>query len=371
MTLIPEKNKAKEHLGYLDSMRGIAALMVMAYHFINWKYDNRIEAKTASILFNGSDAVSFFFVLSGFVLSYQYIVIQRPLDFRKFYINRVFRLWPAFFFTVFINALNWNRTNITLHMLADVFLRNKTQFWEEAVLFRTYPQYYVPGWTLVIELSISLFVPFLIILARTNRKLIIWICFCILLIGKNMGEWYMFNFHFALGVLLSCFYFELQDNSFRLTKWYRYRHLILSAAFLLYSVRHIAGIFPPGARYTYIANYVGIDFFHFTGLASFIFIAAILCSPAAKAFLQNKLLRFLGKISYGIYLMHWLLVTDVFIYWDKLAAIFPGTKSAFIGLFFIYSAATILLAIITHYLIELPFMRLGKRLTAKMKPSVY
>ena len=47
-------------------------------------------------MFNGSDAVSFFFVLSGFVLSYKYLALGQPLDMKQFYTNRIFRLWPAF-----------------------------------------------------------------------------------------------------------------------------------------------------------------------------------------------------------------------------------------------------------------------------------
>ena len=85
-------HKPKEHLDYLDSARGIAALMVLFYHFINWKYDSHTLAKVGSIIANGSDAVSFFFVLSGFVLSYKYVVLRQPLDIKKFYFNRFFRL---------------------------------------------------------------------------------------------------------------------------------------------------------------------------------------------------------------------------------------------------------------------------------------
>ncbi len=85
------------HFGYLDSARGIAAIIVMIYHFINWKFDKEIGIKIISIVFTGSDAVSFFFVLSGFVLSYKYINQNEPLDIRKYYISRLFRLWPAFF----------------------------------------------------------------------------------------------------------------------------------------------------------------------------------------------------------------------------------------------------------------------------------
>jgi len=361
----------KQHLDYIDTVRGIAALCVMVYHFINWRYEDRLAAKIASIVFNGSDAVSFFFVLSGFALSYPYIVLNRPIDIKTFYINRIFRLWPAFFITVALNALNWNRYNLDFHSLKDLFVLNKTHFWEEALLLRTYAQYYTPGWTLVIELSISFFMPFMILLAKKSQQIVLWLLFAFLFIGGNMGGYYLFHFHFALGVLLSCFFYQLQQASFLQTRWYRYRYLIIGLSILLYSIRHLERIFPFGPTYTSIAKYVGIDFFHYTGLASCVFIAAILYSRKIQTILAHRFLRFFGKISYGIYLMHWLLVTDVFIYWNKLASYFPTARLAFFFIFFAYSGITILLATALHYAIELPFIRSGKRVTQRLKPTTY
>ena len=360
-----------DHLDYLDSVRGIAAIMVMVYHFINWKYESHIEAKLGSIIFNGSDAVSFFFVLSGFVLSYKYVVLRHSLDIGKFYVNRIFRLWPAFFITILLNALNWNRNDLGIHNLVNIFILNRAHFWEEALLlFKAHPMFYTPGWTLVIELAISLFVPFMIVLANKDKRIIYWLLFIFLLIGVNMGDWYMFHFHFALGVLLSCLFVQINSPEFKASKWYKFRYLILGISFVFYSIRHIDRIMPFGEVYNDFAKYTGVNFFHYTAIASFVFIAAILCSKKAQTILNHKFLQFFGKISYGIYLMHWLLVTDVFIYWDNLTAFFPGKKTAFAVIFTGYFIATILLATVLHYAIELPFIKLGKRIANRMKPSL-
>src|SRR5690606_19040924 len=97
---IAKGHKPVPHLSYLDSVRGIAALMVVVYHYLNWYYSGKLVVKITNIFINGADAVAFFFVLSGFVLSYKYVVLKHPLDIGKFYVNRFFRLWPAFFITV-------------------------------------------------------------------------------------------------------------------------------------------------------------------------------------------------------------------------------------------------------------------------------
>ena len=71
-------NNTEQHLKYLDSARGIAALMVFISHYTGYVYNfqNPRNIGIYCLLFNGNDAVSFFFVLSGFVLSYKYIIQQ-------------------------------------------------------------------------------------------------------------------------------------------------------------------------------------------------------------------------------------------------------------------------------------------------------
>jgi peptidoglycan/LPS O-acetylase OafA/YrhL len=61
-----------QRIEYLDSARGIASMMVVLGHFINWRLSNNFWVKVIPLtIVGGTDAVSFFFVLSGFVLSYK------------------------------------------------------------------------------------------------------------------------------------------------------------------------------------------------------------------------------------------------------------------------------------------------------------
>ncbi|MCB0696651.1 MAG: acyltransferase, partial [Chitinophagaceae bacterium] len=157
-------------------MRGIAALMVVFYHFLNWDYKDKLYMKVASIVFNGADAVSFFFVLSGFVLSYKYVVLKHKLDVRKFYINRFFRLWPAFFIAVITNALYHQRHELDFHRFIELFIYNKYGFWQEAALIRPADHvYYLPGWTLTIELVMSFFIPFVVLMAHKDKRSVWWL----------------------------------------------------------------------------------------------------------------------------------------------------------------------------------------------------
>ena len=74
----------------LDSWRGIAALMVAAYHFeATW------HGHGASLLANSYLFVDFFFVLSGFVIAHAYgAKINSARDLAAFAVRRFGRLWP-------------------------------------------------------------------------------------------------------------------------------------------------------------------------------------------------------------------------------------------------------------------------------------
>jgi len=86
--------------------------------------------------------------------------------------------------------------------------------------------------------------------------------------------------------------------------------------------------------------------------------------------LRNKVFLFLGRISYGIYLMHWMLVSYAYFYKDDIMKNFSSVKQAYLIVFPVYILSSLLLAVIVHYTIELPFMGLGKRITNRMKPSL-
>jgi len=361
--------KPKEHLDYLDSARGIAAVMVIVCHYSGWQYGDSTGNKLAGLVFNGVDAVSFFFVLSGFVLSYKYIVLGHALDIRKFLINRVFRLWPAFFVTIIITTLSaLYRSGINLTSLTETFIFNKTQFWEEALIFWSVQKYYHPGWTLVIELGASFFLPFVIALAKKDIRYIYWMLLVTLLFGRTVG--FGFLLLFIWGVLISCLFFKITDDSFKQTKWYKYRHLILLVALVLFSSRQLDRLSPLGPSFIYVTNYLGIGFYDYSGLASFVFIAAMISSDLLKKILRLKSLLFLGKICYGIYLMHWVLNDNIFFFKAQIMQHFSSTLSAYLIVFVFYSAGTIILATLIHYTIEQPFIRMGKRITDKMKPSL-
>ena len=355
----------EQHFKFLDSARGIAALMVFGSHYIARHFQDKMNVHYFFFLFNGNDAVAFFFVLSGFVLSYKYIVLGKDLDVKKFYVARVFRLFPAYFLIILSTFLYDYRHYLGPQLLLDTFVYNKNAFWNEALLLRFQNALYYPGWTLTIEMIVSFLMPFYSALAINNRKFIPYLIIITLIIGNNLDYSYLFFF----GIIASSYYARITVTSFQQSKWYRTRYLLLGAGIILFSLRQFDSVVPFGIRYNEIANFLGVNFFTYSGIACFIFLVAILRSKNTQNILEHRVLVFLGKISYSIYLVHILVIDALYHQMEKY--FYPQhTPLHFILGTIICIICVVLVASAMHYWVELPFMRMGKRIANRLKPSL-
>ena len=92
--------KAKPRYEILDGLRGVAALMVVGYHLME---TYRTSYATQAIN-HGYLAVDFFFVLSGFVTGYAYDDRWGKMSTWEFFKRRLTRLHPMVVFSVIIGA---------------------------------------------------------------------------------------------------------------------------------------------------------------------------------------------------------------------------------------------------------------------------
>jgi peptidoglycan/LPS O-acetylase OafA/YrhL len=82
--------QTKQHFQILDGLRGVAALAVVTFHFMEWAYT---DAST-NWIGHGFLAVDFFFCLSGFVIGYAYDDRIAKMGILKFFKLRIIRLHP-------------------------------------------------------------------------------------------------------------------------------------------------------------------------------------------------------------------------------------------------------------------------------------
>jgi len=80
----------KQHFEILDGLRGTAAILVVAFHIVQWIY----PSYTVNPLRHCHLAVDFFFVLSGFVVGYAYDDRWPTMRIRDFIRIRLIRLHP-------------------------------------------------------------------------------------------------------------------------------------------------------------------------------------------------------------------------------------------------------------------------------------
>ena len=80
--------EAKPHFAVLDGLRGVAAVGVVTFHFMEaaiWDYSKLWIG-------HGFLAVDFFFCLSGFVMGYAYDDRVATMGLRRFFKSRLIRL---------------------------------------------------------------------------------------------------------------------------------------------------------------------------------------------------------------------------------------------------------------------------------------
>lgn len=82
--------KTKPHFEILDGLRGVAALAVVVFHFMEWVYTDASQ----NFIGHGFLAVDFFFCLSGFVIGYAYDDRIAKMGILEFFKSRIIRLHP-------------------------------------------------------------------------------------------------------------------------------------------------------------------------------------------------------------------------------------------------------------------------------------
>jgi peptidoglycan/LPS O-acetylase OafA/YrhL len=103
------ENQKKIFFENLDGLRFFCFLSVFFYHSFTTSFDYILNNPAyhfikKDIFGNGNLGVNFFFVLSGFLITYLLIEEKRmnsTIDLKKFWMRRILRIWPLYFFCVF------------------------------------------------------------------------------------------------------------------------------------------------------------------------------------------------------------------------------------------------------------------------------
>lgn len=100
---------SKRHFLILDALRGIAAIVVVLFHFLE-VYSGGDHIK--QFINHGYLAVDFFFMLSGFVMAHAYDDRWNKMTVKDFFKRRLIRLHPMIIFGMTLGAICFYLENL-------------------------------------------------------------------------------------------------------------------------------------------------------------------------------------------------------------------------------------------------------------------
>jgi uncharacterized membrane protein YhdT len=150
---VPAKSPTPSHrrpfLDGLDVLRFLASLHIVLFHF----YNTGNHSYTRFVSW-GASGLTLFFVLSGFVLAYQYGDRCGGLDTTQFWTKRFCRLYPTYLISIIAMCLLLPRSSINSSSLAAVILGVTSWTpWAFENNINT------PGWTVGTFMFLYLFFP--------------------------------------------------------------------------------------------------------------------------------------------------------------------------------------------------------------------
>ncbi len=356
----------------LDSMRGVAALIVVFNHLYN--FIPALAADT-SWLFNytpvhwlvaGRQAVMLFFVLSGFVLALPYFNGYAQA-YKPYLIRRFCRIYIPFFVVLLVAALLWK-----LLASASLSYAPHGDEWSYPVDLFGFVSHILmlgvgmgnalnpPMWTLIIEMRVSIIFPVLVVLVRrfswglVIAGVFVWYGIAKLYVFLDgAGNFYMANTHLG-AILLTLYYvpyflfgiFIASHADFfkmLMSRIPRILHFLFALLIFLMPYAFLKGNFMIAELwYGVVASYL-----------------VLICVSFDRVndLLSGGVLQWLGKVSYSLYLVHMPVLLSMLYGLHDVLPLLVILALAFPLVFVVADLA--------YRFVEVPAMRLGKQLTKK------
>lgn len=273
----------------LDSLRAIAATMVLLFHA-------RVPGSSAGFL-----GVDVFFVLSGYLITR--LLIEESgegnIDYARFWVRRIGRLYPALlmFLVGYLTAAAFLLPAIPLTQHVFDSVAAGLYFSDIVQGFMWNIEYIRHTWTLGVEMKFYVLWPFVIsAISKMERKQAVQILVLLFVLGtgwrgvlaSNVSDawtvYYRFDTHstgLVLGSLFGLVNIKLQE------RWWVVG--VFGMAFSLYAA-------------AWRGNITAVLGFTLAELST----AVLICS--LPSFLGSSVLPWLGKMSYGFYLWHYLFI---------------------------------------------------------------
>ena len=340
----------------LDWLRGLLAVSIMLYHLVSWEVGQLDASSLLGRL--GAYGVSMFFILSGLsiALVYHRFIVDGSTVVR-FYVRRIFRIWPLMWLAVIVvtgaralqgEVLSWKLVLLNLTTLFG-FVR---------------PTAYINtgAWSIGNEMVYYALTPAIIAIYNRSKQagnlltaatVAVGLVFSQSLLNAQVPlaeQWGTYVNPFN-NLFLYCSGVALYYNADHLRPTRMFCLAVLAVSVLIFLWHPVEGnqivIVTGWSRIAFCAASIGIVFaFYKNGMS--------LGRPVALALTQ------LGLATYSVYLLHPIL------WWASSELVKRHHVQAAPAVVICLSiAGTLVVAWSCYHYYELPFMRLGKRLTSQ------
>lgn len=372
------------HLRGLDGIRFIGAAAVIVHHVEQWKSMLGLPNVSGEsyIRYLGYQGVDLFFVLSGFLITYLLAVESSDtgtISIRAFVMRRVCRILPLYYLIVIIAlvvapSLPLPDGGALAAMVESKNAELESHFPATLALFLAilpnialivfpWVLHAAQTWSIGVEEQFYLLWPWL--LKYVQRRW--WLGLMLGVILVKVGMTFLLRLLVAKTHWLPAYFGEVYLSYFRLEKmaiggigaWLFFHHpewvsrWLVNPIFQMLALPALIGLLIGGP---FLPGWT-ILFPVFAMLLIF----NIMLNPVPGLNLENPLCRYLGKISYGLYMYHSL---AIFLTFELLYLTgYEGAESSLFD-FFLYCGTwvfTVAFSACSYHLYELPFLRLKQR----------
>lgn len=357
MNIFTEEAKRQKFSVPLHALRGVAAVIVLLVHLQGKVYEAFPEF-TLPPLFNGSAAVTFFFVLSGLVVGASLAKSGISSATVSLYFHRrFFRIMPLMFVTVTFGGLYL--------LFIEPYLQytlNPKEYGDFtlAKFAAGYVGYSLkanpPIWSIFVELIGSLLIP-LMLLSGTKLRNVLLVFAALIALSllpiqtKHYWHFYMISFYVGLTVLiwgkwLAGFTAKLPTGIFWL--------IVFALVASFYLARPLTG-----------AGYGDLWIVYWETLSVAPLVGIIYYLPERFSLLNAPVFKFLGDVSYSLYLTHSIILIILL---NVVTSLMDNGGLAVLVYCLSAIVCSFIVAQISYHTIEMGGTRLGERLRRQPKP---
>lgn len=370
-----KKSEKQIYFSGINGFRFLAALAVIITHIELLKGVFGFKSYWSNpIIFNlGGMGVYFFFVLSGFLITYLLLEEKKQfntIEIKQFYIRRILRIWPLYYLIVLIGFFilpklelfqipyleNSFHENFSFNLLLYIFILPNLAF----SLFPAVPNI-GQVWSIGVEEQFYIIWPWIVSKSKHIVKTLIYIIsglIIVKLLVLGLGKFYSgANWYNPLKLFLAMSKFEcmaiggigayLLFSSSNVLKIIYNKYIFILSVILIPTLIYVT------------PNYIQ-DGIHIVYSILFLVIILNVSYNSQNNNFENKVLNYLGKISYGIYMYHFLIIPIVI----KLIKHNIHIESEWILNIIIYLSTivlTITISGLSYRFFELPFIRLKSK----------